>query len=530
MCPQANTCSMFTRSLAILASLAASFGTAIAAPKIDVRLDPALGDADRSGRLVVFLVGQSSGLDAQTRPIDGPFWASEQPLFGINLKGLKPSEAVTIGDSADGYPFKPGELKPGRYRAQAGLISRRENSDWKRVAGNLFSDEADLVVNSEGKGSVTLTLAHRTEAPKRLPVPGVEWFEAPSALLSGFRKEPVVLRAGVVLPLEYDPTRKYAAIYAVPGFGGDDRAAEYAARERAESTGAARELAKRTFLIVLDPEGPNGHTLFADSANNGPCARALIEEMIPALEKRYPLVPDPKGRMLKGHSSGGWSSLWLALMHPATFGATWSTSPDPVDFRKFQTVNIYEDKNFYSGGATDRPSFRELDRGTGKPRVVMTIRREARQEDVLGPGNTSGQQWDSWFAAFGPRDANGNPAALFDPVTGEIDRSVADAYRTFDIGSLVRSDPRRFLPLLRANVHLLVGDADSFYLNEAVALLQSDVARLQAEIPAGDTARRTEGYIRIVPGLDHSTILRSAQARAAPTEMLEFLDAELPAR
>lgn len=507
-------------------------GLANAAPNISIRLDPALGAEDRSGRLVVFLIGSDARPGERAEPIDGPFWDSEQPLFGVDLKGLAPNGEVELDDKADGYPLKPSMLKPGRYRAQAGLISRREDSNWKRAEGNLFSDVAELVVDSAGNGSVALTLKHQTGGPQRSPIPGVEWFDTPSALLTDFRKRPVALRAGVVLPVDYDPNRKYDAIYFVPGFGGDDQDAAHAARERAESTGAARELAKRAFLIVLNPEGPNGHTLFADSANNGPCARALVEELIPALEQRFPLNGRPESRLLRGHSSGGWSSLWLALTHPEVFGSTWSTAPDPIDFRRFQTVNIYDDANFYSGppGARDRPSFREFDRATGKQREVMTIRREARQEDVLGPNNTSGQQWDSWFAVFGPRDENGNPAALFDPATGVIDRSVAEKYRAFDIGALVRADPARYLPLLRTSVHLLVGDADSFYLNEAVSLLESDINRLRAEGPANPRSPVEGGYIKIVPGLDHGTITRSVEVRAIPAEMLEFLDSKPPSR
>ncbi len=36
-----------------------------------------------------------------------------------------------------------------------------------------------------------------------------------------------------------------------------------------------------------------------------------------------------------GHSSGGWSSLWLQIEHPEVFGGVWSLAPDPVDFRDF---------------------------------------------------------------------------------------------------------------------------------------------------------------------------------------------------
>lgn len=491
----------------------------------------------------MFLVNRDSGVDSQTAPIDGPFWESEQPIFGVDFDAIKPGQEVVIDDRADGYPGKVSALKPGKYRAQACAIVHREDSNWKRVNANLYSDARDLEIDASGNGSVRLTLDHKTAARARKPTEGMEWFAAPSKLLSDFRSEPVDLRAGVVFPLEYDPAKKYAAIYFVPGFGGDDLDAAQFAIDRANSTGPARDLAKQTFLIVLNPEGPNGHTLFADSANNGPCAKALVTELIPALEKKFPLIAKPEARILRGHSSGGWSTIWLALTQPSTFGAAWSSSPDPVDFRKFQVVNIYEEENFYTAPAKtesgalmceDRPSFRELDRATGKPRNVMTIRREAMQEDVLGPDNTSGQQWDSWFAVFGPRNSAGHPAALFDPATGVIDHAVAEKYRAFDIGAMIRADPERYLSLLRNNVRILVGDSDSFFLNEAVALLKKDLDHLDAAKeqptqtgPSGKSHAENplppNGYIKVLPGYDHGTIFRSPEIRAIDGEMVDYL-------
>jgi len=502
-----------------------------AAPTISVAPDRELKAPPASGRVVVFLIADDSGLNPKSLPIDGPFWESAQPLFGADCESLTPDSPLIIDDHSDAFPNKISGLKPGGYRAQACLIARRSDSNWKRCAGNLLSEPRPLTIDPRGNGSVQLVLNQWTQAPERGEVPGVEWFAMPSELLTAHRHQPTENRAGVVFPLEFDPSRRYAAVYRIPGFGGDDRDAARLAKDRAESTGAARELAKESFLIVLNPEGPNGHTLFAYSANNGPCSRALTEELIPALEARFPLIPKPEARLLVGHSSGGWSTLWLALTKPDVFGATWSISPDPVDFRKFQTVNIYDDENFYVAGikpgadSVDRPSFRTLDRATGGTREVMTIRREARQEDVLGPNNTSGQQWDSWFAVFGPRDSAGNPAALFDPLTGTIDGSIAEKYRAFDITALVRADPIRYLPLLRDRVHLIVGDADNFYLNEAVALLKGDFVRLLEESKPPALAAPQPGYIKIIPNYDHSTIMGSPEVRAFPTEMLGVIRA-----
>ena len=302
-------------------------------------------------------------------------------------------------------------------------------------------------------------------------------------------------------------------------------------------------LATSAFWIVLDPEGPNGHTLFADSANNGPCGKALVEELIPALEKKFPLIAKAEARLLRGHSSGGWSTLWLATEYPGTFGACWSSSPDPVDFRAFQLVDIYKDSWVYSMRFDVPDMFpaqrRRMDqirkipaslmppmeshggelvvsyRRNGEP--IMTVEREARGEDILGPDNTSGQQWDSWFAAFGPRNAKGNPGALFDPMTGTIDRAIAEQYRPFDIADRLRKNPAKYAPIFRNNIRLVVGGADNFFLEQAVTLLQKDLDALK---PGAAT---DAGYVKIVPGLDHGTIFGSPELKAFESQMLEHL-------
>ena len=155
-------------------------------------------------------------------------------------------------------------------------------------------------------------------------------------------------------------------MYIIPGFGGDHFMAE---RFVGDSRTA---FATDFFRVVLDPDCGTGHHVFADSATNGPRGAALVEEFIPYLERTFPLLADPRARLLNGHSSGGWSSLWLQVTYPDFFGGTWSTSPDPVDFRDFQRINIYAPAKTCSAtataiarpiarmGAHARPLFRSL--------------------------------------------------------------------------------------------------------------------------------------------------------------------------
>jgi len=225
--------------------------------------------------------------------------------------------------------------------------------------------------------------------------------------------------------------------------------------------------------------------------------------LIPALQRKFNLIAKPQARLLRGHSSGGWSALWLQLQYPDVFGGAWPSSPDPVDLHKFEVVDIYAGDNMYSDGRKDFPSIRD---GT------MSIRQENAMEEVLGPGNSSGQQWDSWQACWGSRDSSGKIASLYDPVTGKIDHTEAEKYKRYDINALLASDPNKYGPIFHERVHLIVGGNDSFFLNEAVALLAPQVATAPGS---------GSGYIKIISGFDHGTIFMSPEIRAIPKEMLE---------
>ncbi len=483
-------------------------------PVFQVSFDKSVRETAATGRLVVYLIADTSLANKGAAPSD---ISSEdpQPLYGIDVKDLAPGAAAEVGESATSFPVKLSKLPAGGYRVQAVLDMHRDDSSWKREPGNLFSEPIAIRLNEvDAPERIALTLTKAVQSRKDRNVPGVEVFEIKSKLLSEFHHRDIMLRAGVVLPKDYDAKadRRYPAVYEVPGFGGDHSGANHA--------GVAPMLAGHCFWIVLNPESGNGHTLFADSANNGPCGRALVEELVPALEAKYKLVPQTSARLLRGHSSGGWSTLWLALTYPDTFGASWSTSPDPVDFRKFQLPDIYGQPNMYiaagaagARGGMELPSYRQAGR------EFMTIRQENSVEEVLGPDNTSGQQWDSWLAVWGPRNERGNAAALYDPATGALDHAVAERFRQYDIADLLRHDGGKYGLLLHQRVRILVGDADNYYLNEAVALLKSDLDRLSfLQFPEGK-----RGYIKILKGRDHGSIFDTPEMRLIPADMLDHL-------
>jgi hypothetical protein len=428
---------------------------------------------------------------------------------------FKDTTATTLDDTATHQPIPPSKLPPGKYLAQAVLDLHRQDSEWRREPGNLFSPPTPFTVVEGQTTTVPLALTNTvqprpnqtTTAPTN---PDFHIFEIKSDLLSAFYNKDIYLKAGVLIPKDHDPAKAYPTIYEVPGFGGDGMRPPRMWRPTIPP-----ELATGAFYIALNPESENGHTLFANSANNGPRADALIQELLPALEKKYNLIPHPSARLLRGHSSGGWSTLWLASQYPATFGATWSTSPDPVDFRKFELINIYQDPNFYY-----YPDGSLIPSEMNDGKVTLTVKAETAREEPLGARNTSGQQWDSWMSVWGSRAPDGHIADLYDVSTGAIHHAEAEHYKQYDIALLLRQDPQRYLPIFQQNVRLICGLADNYYLHEAIILLNQDIQQLSEKSPPPPNSA---GYIKLLPKYDHSDIYSSPELRNIPAEMLTHL-------
>ncbi|TXD52167.1 MULTISPECIES: alpha/beta hydrolase-fold protein [unclassified Polaribacter] len=168
----------------------------------------------------------------------------------------------------------------------------------------------------------------------------VKELKAPSASLSQFHKKPMTVDAAVILPKEYytEPKRKFPILFTISGYGGDYQ--RYSGNEIPNPAMNSAPVIK----VYLDGNCSLGHSVYANSDNNGPWGDALTTEFIPLLEKNF---RTNGARLLTGYSSGDWTVLWLQTQYPKIFDVCWSSAPDPVDFRSFQRVNLYEDKNMF---------------------------------------------------------------------------------------------------------------------------------------------------------------------------------------
>ncbi len=235
------------------------------------------------------------------------------------------------------------------------------------------------------------------------------------------------------------------------------------------------KLPKMLVVLLQDPNPYYDDAYAVNSENVGPYGDSMTEELIPHVEETYRALGQGWARTTFGGSTGGWRALAAQVFHPDFFNGTWAFCPDPVDFRYFQLVNIYEDQNaYYPGSAkrfkTDpvRPWMRTVD-----DQVLMSEKEASLLELVLGDRGRSGDQMDIFQAVYGPSGADGYPRLLYDKRTGVIDKDVAAYWKDhYDLRNILARDWTTLGPKLAGKIRVYMGDADTYYLDEATRLLE----------------------------------------------------------
>jgi Putative esterase len=484
---------------AVILSTAARGGSAPATPTADwriaVRFLPAAHSEPYTGRVYLFFTKRGG------EPRHGPNWFRPEQFVAKDVTNWKPGETLGIsGGDKDviSYP-KPLRAKDVAGRRVQAVI--RFNPIEREVGdgpGNGYSEVVELAELGLEKQRPELVVDKLVPPHKFNQTPARKEFTVRSQLLSNFFNRDVSISAAVLLPASYDTekSRHYPTLFTIPGFGGT----HFQGRGGRPPQGGPKDV---EFLrVLLDPSCPLGHDVFADSANNGPVGEALVTEFLPAFDRAFRSVADPRARFLTGHSSGGWSSLWLQVAYPETFGGTWSTSPDPVDFRDFQGIDIYRpgENMFVDRAGKERPLARMA--GT----VLVRYGNFSRMEDVLGPGG----QLQSFEAVFSPRGSDGKPERLWDRKTGAIHSDVAHAWEKYDIRLVLERNWPTLGPKLVGKLHVFMGDEDTFYLEGATKLLKKSLAQLGSD-----------AVVEIHPGRDHMTLLDGELRKRILAEMSE---------
>jgi hypothetical protein len=455
--------------------------------RFEITLDPSLTQQPVSGRLLVFLSNDQTKKDH----LGGGFVPGETWVAAEEITAWRPGETKTFDPDHLAYPKPFSQAPKGKLQFMALLDLDHSYARGGQGPGDLFSDVLQAEVDPTATDAVKLTIKKVTpERPPLKDTDAIKLVEFESELLSKFWGRPITMRAGVVLPPSYATAdKKYATVYRIHGFGGDHsgawRSGPNLVKEMKE--GKRAEMVH----VFLDGSFPTGHHVFADSVNNGPWGRALVEEFIPFLEEHFRLIDEPRARFLTGHSSGGWSSLWVQVSHPDFFNGTWSTAPDPVDLRSFTGVNATpgSKQNAYIG-RDGRPL--NLVRNKGKE--IASFEQFVKQEEVLGP---VGGQIASFEWVWSPKGPDGRPLQLFNRATGEQNPAVQDAWQAYDIRLILMKNWDSLGPALQGKLHIVCGTEDTFHLEEGVTFL-CDYLK----------SKGREDACELVPGRDHGDLYR----------------------
>ena len=488
---------------------------------VEVRLDSAAGQSHASGRLLVFAMpadeAEAAAKEGKVEVVNAsPMTPEAVTIAAMEVPFLAAGAGVVLDADAIAFPQPFSRLPKGDYYLQAVLDGNRDYNYGGRGEGDLVSEPTRVRLGTAGwMPSLSLTrvlparpdpwaVADDAPAEARAAMAATraqtELLDFASPALSKFWGRDIRMRGWVLLPPGYadagNAKTRYPAVYFTHGFGGSlpglVRSVAYVAE-------AMREGSMPPMIwVFLDESSATGTHEFADSVNNGPWGRALTAELIPALETRYRMDGKASGRLLNGHSSGGWATLWLQVTYPALFGGTWSTAPDSSDFHDFTGPDLYAaNANVYrrpDGGAWP------LVRVDGK--VVSTFEQYARQEAVKGE---VGGQLASFDWVFSPRGADGRPMPMFDRATGKVDPVVVAYWREhYDIAHKLQTQWPALKPDLDGKIRVIVGDADTFYLDGAARRLKAVLDGLGAK-----------AEVRLLPGKTHSDLYVEGDDRRA---------------
>jgi Putative esterase len=447
-------------------------------------------------------------------------WGDSGPFFGVDVNALAAEQSAVIDASTLGSPVKSlRDIPAGDYYVQAIVniytefhradghtvwlhMDQWEGQHFNRSPGNLYSEVQKVHLDPAAGYDVKLSLTKEIP-PVHVPedTAWVKHIKIQSEMLTKFWGHPMYIGAIVLLPKGYDehPNAHYPVIYEQDHFslrtplGFNPENVGINAEMRARMSDLNRETGHEVYeawtsdnfprMIAVRFQHPTPYyddSYAVNSVNNGPYGDALVKEMIPYLEAHFRMIAKPYARVLTGGSTGGWESLGAQVFYPDFFGGTWTLYPDSVDFRRYGTVNAYEDENaFFEPSHTWIQVPRYIMR-TAEGQDEITIQQFSQMEEVLGSHNRSGEQIEIWDAAYGPIGNDGYPKPLWDKKTGKIDHSVAIYMRDhgYDLSYNIRTNWATLGPKLKGKIHVYVGDMDNFYLNLAVYKLEEEMKKL----------------------------------------------------
>lgn len=432
---------------------------------------------------------------------------STRPIFGVDIDGLKAGQEVIFDDRVVGWPVHSlRDVPAGDYWVQA-LFSKYETfqradghtvkmpmdqgegQKWAIKPGNLYSKSARMHVDPALSGDIKISMDQEVPPIEALhDTKLVKYIRVQNERLTKFWGRPMSLGAIVLLPYGWDthPEAHYPLVIhhghfpaSMANDGWREMPPDPAAKDNEKATQEA------AYQFYKDWNGPNFprmiHVLIqhptpyfddsyaVNSENNGPYGDAITRDLIPMIEKQFRGVGQPWARVLIGGSTGGWETFGVQVFYPDDYNGAWALCPDPVDFRSYRSVNIYDEHNAYyyednPWKHTPKPGYRDY-----RDHLFSTFEERNLVELAIATHGRSGGQHDAWASVFGPVGSDGYYKPLYDKASGKIDPDVAKYWRDhYDLRYIMERDWTVLGPKLRGKLHITSGTMDNGFLNNAV--------------------------------------------------------------
>jgi hypothetical protein len=482
-------------------------------PKISISLKPELETDLQDGRLL-FLLHHSDNAEPRFAINDE---VTSAQVIGMDFEDYQAGKGFDFNLNEFGYPIANWKDIPnGEYWVQAYIVKYEtfnrsdghtvkmpmdqwEGRQWNRTPGNLYS--LPQKIKWDGKTGLNLTIDQITPPVKEPEdTDFIKHIKMKSELLSTFWGRDIYLGAHILLPRDFEKnTNEYYPLMIFHGhfpsdFGGfrtippdEGLEDEYSPRfgiygynkiQQQEAYDFYKKWISSDFqkFIVIEIQHANpfyDDSYAVNSQNIGPYGDAITYELIPHIEKQFRGIGEGWARFTYGGSTGGWEALAVQVKYPNEYNGCFAACPDPIDFRAYTTVNVYEDKNAYFIKGPMRTTDRVGKRNYLGHVSAMVKDMNHKELALGGTKSLSGDQWDIWQAVYSPVGNDGYPKPIWDKLTGEIDQEVANHWKeNFDLRYIMERDWNKIGKDLEGKIHIYCGDMDNYYLNNAVYLTE----------------------------------------------------------
>ena len=211
-----------------------------------------------------------------------------------------------------------------------------------------------------------------------------------------------------------------------------------------------------------------------NSVNVGPYGDAIMQELIPEVEKRYRIIREPWARSLSGGSTGGWEALALQIFHPDFFGGTWSpTAPirsrSPTSRASTSTRTRTRSTRTTDGAGPDGKQPRASTANCAMTSRAAQPFRAGQRHARAAPADssTSGRR----SLARSARTATSSRCSTSAPATSTSD--VAQYWKeNYDLLYYLEKNWTTLGPKLVDKLYFYAGDVDTYYLNNSTSEME----------------------------------------------------------